>query len=129
MGLKEFIENKRVQAYTIIIASVFFLAVLFFFNPAEYEYYPPCWFKTLSGYYCPGCGGMRGIHLLLNGHFTDAFRYNPLSFIAVPFLLYFMVYYSVFLINGKRLPVIPVNKYTISIPAILLLLFWILRNL
>jgi hypothetical protein len=129
LRLKDFIENKKVRAAAVIITAAFFILVLFFVNPAVHRYYPACWFNVLTGKLCPGCGGMRATHQLLHGHFSDAFILNPLVFIAVPVIFYAIVYYSVFLIMNKTLPEIPVNKVIIVLSSIIMLFFWIFRNL
>lgn len=55
--------------------------VLYWFAPGEYRFYPRCWFYTLTGWQCPGCGGLRAAHLLLHGNIVEAFRQNPLLFV------------------------------------------------
>lgn len=45
--------------------------------------YPPCLLYTLTGLYCPACGGTRATFDLLHGDVGGAFARNP----AVPFLL------------------------------------------
>ncbi len=39
---------------------------------------PPCTFHSLTGLYCPGCGGTRSAKGLLRGDFVQAFGMNPL---------------------------------------------------
>ncbi|MGK0189091.1 MAG: hypothetical protein ACI9R3_004908 [Verrucomicrobiales bacterium] len=65
-------------------ASVLCLAALGYVytnDPSEGYGLPPCSFKALTDYHCPGCGGTRSVHALLHGRFTQAFHFNPL-FIA-----------------------------------------------
>ena len=38
----------------------------------------PCFFSTVAGFYCPGCGGTRAARALLQGHFLKALWYHPL---------------------------------------------------
>jgi hypothetical protein len=45
----------------------------------------PCPFKLLTGYPCPGCGGMRATTLLLHGHAREALEMNPLSVLVATF--------------------------------------------
>jgi hypothetical protein len=67
-----------------ILAGVFFLAVLFFFDPATTSFYPPCLFKTVLGRQCPGCGSLRAAHQLLHGNFGVAWFLNKPLLIALP---------------------------------------------
>ena len=129
MRLKDFIENKRIQIAAVVITAAFFILILFLVNPAEHHYYPACLFNVFTGKLCPGCGGMRATHQFLHGHFSDAFILNPLVFIAVPIIFYGIIYYSVFLIWNKTLPKIPANKIIVIISSIIILIFWIFRNL
>jgi len=47
----------------------------------------PCVFHELTGLYCPGCGVTRMIFALLKLDFYQAFRYNSLIFLFMPFIL------------------------------------------
>lgn len=44
-----------------------------------------CPWHALTGLNCPGCGLTRLLESLLFGDFYQAFRYNPLLFILLPF--------------------------------------------
>lgn len=43
----------------------------------------PCPFKTVTGFPCPGCGGMRALDALLRGKFGEALSINPLSCLLI----------------------------------------------
>lgn len=48
----------------------------------------PCAFHSLTGLYCPGCGGTRAVTELLYGDLRMSFQYHPLVlYTAVVFLL------------------------------------------
>lgn len=42
-----------------------------------------CFFYLLTGLYCPGCGGTRGMHALLQGHVLLSIHENPMSLFLV----------------------------------------------
>src|SRR5437016_6834346 len=63
------------------------LGLLFFFPPDHYPFYPRCLFHTLTGWQCPGCGGLRATHRLLHGDISAAFRLNPLFVLVLPVVL------------------------------------------
>lgn len=58
--------------------------ILFAFNPLRAGWFPPCPFHFLTGLYCPGCGSLRALHLLLHGQIAGAFRMNPLLLLSLP---------------------------------------------
>ena len=39
---------------------------------------PPCLFHTLTGLYCPGCGGTRAVRAFFQGKIIQSFFYHPL---------------------------------------------------
>ena len=45
-------------------------------NPSEGGAFLPCPFRTLTGWWCPGCGLTRATHHLFRGDLVQAFRYN-----------------------------------------------------
>jgi hypothetical protein len=48
-----------------------------------------CPLYALTGIYCPGCGGLRGVNDLTNGHVGQAASSNLLMVLAIPFAAYF----------------------------------------
>ena len=53
---------------------------------------PDCVFESVTGLYCPGCGGTRAVIALFRGQFIKSFVYHP----AVP---YVFIVYTVFMIK------------------------------
>lgn len=129
MSKERLLENKNFQGTAVITAAVFFIVVLFFWDPAVLNYYPPCLFESVTGLLCPGCGGMRGTHQLLHFNFQDALMLNPLVFISTPLIFYSIVYFTALLVFKKQLPKIPINSTTIAITSAIIIIFWIARNL
>jgi len=39
--------------------------------------FPPCMFRAITGFYCPGCGLTRALHALVHLDIGRAFRMNP----------------------------------------------------
>jgi len=65
-------------------AAAFVAAALFFFDPATAGFYPPCLFRSLFGFQCPGCGSLRAVHQLLHGNLGAAWALNRTVFVALP---------------------------------------------
>lgn len=128
----EFSQETTKYLKIALIALMFggFFLIYFFYNPTESSFFIPCPIYYISGFYCPGCGSQRAIHLLLHGDVIGAFRFNPLMVLTVPILIYglgitianwiyetnyrFMLFYSKLFIFGY---------FGIA------MLYWVLRNL
>jgi hypothetical protein len=75
--------------------AVVVLAALWAIDPASsHAPFPPCPFRWLTGYLCPGCGGLRATHALLHGEVAAAFALNPLYVAALPFALAFAAWHA-----------------------------------
>ena len=94
------------------------LVFLFFCNPANIESFPRCPFLVLTGYKCPGCGTLRGIHSLLNFRFLDAWHYNPLMVVSIPLII------TMLMSSKARHSVVFVRSVFVGI-----VLYWVLRNI
>jgi len=110
----------------IVLAAGAGLLLYFFIEPKDGNL-PKCIFHELTGFYCPGCGGQRSLHSLLNGNFLKAIDYNLLFILLLPLILYFMFVF----ITGKKYSTSsfiykPYFSLTIAIAVVA---FWILRNI
>ena len=103
-------------------------AYLFVFEPGKSGFFPACPFRLLTGFTCPGCGTTRAMHEILHGHFATAFMLNPLLLLAIPFLLFALLRYSVIVMRGgvprpNALPAPVIYGLFVIIVS-----FWIFRN-
>jgi hypothetical protein len=79
--------RRAAGRYGLMIAAVALAgvgALLFWFNPAEHAFYPQCFFHKVTGWHCPGCGGLRAVHQLLHGHLLAALHLNGLAVFSLP---------------------------------------------
>ena len=70
----------------IIVAGLIVIGILHhtgLFTPTD-DLVFPCFFRSATGLYCPGCGGTHAMISLVEGHLTD-------SFLAHPVILYVTV--------------------------------------
>lgn len=77
------------RSLLLVVAGLVMLVLGFIYyalDPSISDAFPRCSFLSLTGYKCPGCGGQRAVHALLNGDVAGAFRYNALLMIAVPWM-------------------------------------------
>ena len=116
------------------LLSILFLLILFSYMYVllnkQYNFFIPCFFHEITGFHCPGCGVTRMLFSLLNGNLKEAFQYNQLLFIFLPFFIFFGVYKAYNYIYCKE------DQITKKIPKvvwysviILFILFGILRNM
>lgn len=118
-------RSTVVAIWILLIAGALYL---FLFEPGRSGFFPGCPFRLLTGFTCPGCGTTRALHQILHGHFDTAFTLNPLLLLAIPFLLFALIRYSVIVMRGG----VPRPN---SLPApyiyaifFIILSFWIFRN-
>ncbi len=64
------------------------IAFLYAFDPRNPGIFPACPFLSLTGCYCPGCGTLRALHVLLRGDVASALGYNILTVLSLPFIAY-----------------------------------------
>lgn len=48
--------------------------------------FPPCMFKAITGWNCPGCGGLRMTHDILHGDVSAAVMDNVFLLVGLPLL-------------------------------------------
>jgi hypothetical protein len=106
------------------------LICLYFIKPVPGGLYPPCPFRYLTGYYCPGCGSLRAMNSLLHGRIVEALDYNPLMVISIPFIAYLCISDLNMKVKGKGF----LNRHLFSpllykIIMAMIIIFWIARNI
>lgn len=101
--------------FALLAAGAF---ILYRYYPHWRRFFPQCPFFRLLHLYCPGCGSTRAVYHLLHGDLAGCFCCNPI-------LLPSLVFAASLVIMPERAgkPII-VNTY-----IVVLVLFWILRNL
>ncbi len=123
--------RERLFALTIITTVLSALTYLRLFNPANpaTNYYPACPFFSLTGFHCPGCGTLRGLHQLTHGHLLTALDYNALMVLSLPFLAYTFVSFALIAARGRGLPKPFIQPVFVKALFVIVILFWILRNI
>jgi hypothetical protein len=75
--------RKLVKRYLVIVFLLLGYLLLHLYVGVDV----PCPFKSITGFYCPGCGLTTMCLSLLALDIPAAFAANPALFIALPFLL------------------------------------------
>ena len=98
------------------------------FDP-EKNLFPPCPFRSLTGWLCPGCGSQRAIHQVLHGNFGAAIKLNLLF---IPGLVYALTGYvseSFFPVSWPYVRRTFYGMKAAYVSLFVIVVFWIARNL
>lgn len=126
-GLLIFKEKKKFLWLMSVLLGVAF--IYFILDPSN-GLFPQCPFYWLTGYKCPGCGSQRAIHELLHLHFGNALKQNALLVISIPYIM--TGFFFDFTNLGELWPrarKILFGPSTIKIIAVVVIAWWIIRNL
>ncbi len=122
--------KKRLVGVGLFWALVGCVGLVLLLRPAGAGFGLPCVIHSLTGLYCPGCGASRALASLLRLDFYQAFRWNPLLVVLLPFALFYLVWGSISWVRRGR------NTLDDRIPTkllwalvVLLLVYFVLRNL
>ncbi len=117
---------RVIKAYIVIIV----IFISYFFINKYTGFGIPCPFNKLTGLLCPGCGVTRCLFSILQLHFREAFNYNPLVFIYLPFIIAYILYKDYLYVYNKK------DKILVKIPSIftyilliITIAFGIIRNI
>lgn len=72
------LEDELFYIGLIFLVAGIVLWVLFHFLLEKYLPTVPCFFSSVLGVYCPGCGGTRAVIALTQGRLFQSFWYHPL---------------------------------------------------
>lgn len=111
------------------LVGIFLVWLYFNINPSGQSFFPKCPFHSITGYHCPGCGSQRALHDFLHGNIIEGFKHNFLIGLGILIFLYkgFLLIRSHFY-PQKSSNLLYYSK-TPWIFLILILSFWVLRNL
>ncbi|TPG32299.1 DUF2752 domain-containing protein [Mycolicibacterium hodleri] len=84
--------------------------------------FPACPFRLLTGWNCPGCGGLRMTHDLLHGDITAAVVDNVFLLVGLPSLMLWLILRW----RGGR-PLMP--KSAMAVVVVAVLTWTVVRNL
>jgi len=89
-----------------------------------------CPLYALTGLYCPGCGGLRGVNDLTNGHVGQAASSNLLLVLALPFAALVFVRWVFGAWSGREVRAVPALPRALTYGLVVLAaLFTVVRNL
>ena len=123
--MKTKINKEKIKKSKKISLIIIILLTTYLYLNKRFSFYIPCIFHKITHLYCPGCGITRMIMSIFKLNFYQAFRYNPLLFIMMPFLISYETIYYINWIHDKNYTI---PKKIWYILLIITILFTILRN-
>ena len=113
-------KRKLIITLIFLVLLIIYLLLGNFFN-----IYIDCPIKSITNFYCPGCGITRMFYSILILDFYRAFRYNPLLFIMLPIFVFFIINSIV----TKKEPLYnKIPKQILYTFIFILIIYGILRN-
>jgi len=97
-------------------------------DPNEEGRYPLCPLKSMTGWDCPGCGGLRCVHALVSGDVRTAVDQNLLAAIAVPLVGLVLVFLAVAPESLRRRISWRPGRMLVWFVVLVALVFTVLRN-
>lgn len=82
-------EIKIVKKNLLIFLVLLIALLVYLLIGSRFNIFIPCPIHEITNLYCPGCGVTRMLLAIINGDFYQAFRYNPLLFCLIPFLIFY----------------------------------------
>jgi len=97
-------------------------------DPNIEGHYPTCPWLALTGTFCPGCGSLRAIHALAHAELGVAMARNPLTVIAVGWLVLWFGLWTWRRLTGRvRTTMAP--AWLLHGILVVILGYWVLRNI
>ena len=123
-------DYNRLKKVIKINTGMFLLFILYYLFNHYTGIYIPCIFYTITGLRCPGCGITHCLFELVHFHFKEAFNYNQLVFIYLPFIVCYYFYKTyLYLYHRKDQILVKIPNYLRIGILVLTILFGILRNI
>jgi hypothetical protein len=98
-------------------------------DPNEPGHYPTCPFLALTGWSCPGCGGLRAAHALAHGDLAAAAGLNLLFVLALPLVVVLWLRWVRARARGDDEPFAPMSTRLWVVALAVAAGFGVVRNL
>ena len=124
--MKIILNKEKIKKSIKLTIILLFSLITFLYLNYNFSFFIPCIFHELTGFLCPGCGITRMFISIIILDFYQAFRYNPLVFVLLPF---FLIYGTIYYINWIQDKKFHINKKIWYFLLIIAIIFMILRNI
>ena len=138
-GITESLSDKHSHPFTeitggrLLSAALYFIVLIILISFLDISLPPnlvgQCLLRSLTGFYCPGCGGTTAVRDILHGRPFKSFCDNP----AVLYTLYLLWLYTASFIVSKvscgRFSAVKVRPWHFYVLVALILISWIIKNI
>ncbi|GAA1398973.1 DUF2752 domain-containing protein [Kitasatospora putterlickiae] len=98
-------------------------------DPNVPGHYPDCPFLAATGWWCPGCGGLRCVHALAHGDLSAALHDNAVAVLLFAVLGVFWARRLWAAVRGRPGPGLALGARRWVLVGLLVLVFTVVRNL
>lgn len=113
----------------ILLVAILFLSIIHIFQINYHFFSLPCLFYKITGLYCPGCGGTRSVHALMDGHLISSIKYNPIVLYGVFIYLWYMISNTIEYVSKHKIKIgMKYHDIYLWIGLAILILFCLIRN-
>lgn len=118
----------KIMCVTNIVGLMAGLGYLWLVDSVLPENMDVCMFHSITGLYCPGCGGTRAFQALFSGHVLKAFYYHPAGMYGIFLYVIYFVSQAIARISKGKVKGISFRPVYLYIMLGLILLNFIVRN-
>lgn len=98
-------------------------------DPHEHGSWGFCPSKALTGWDCPGCGGLRAVNDLTHGEVVQAWHSNALFVSLIPVVVLVWIGWVVFAATGRRPAVaVSLGRLALVVLPVVAIAFAVVRN-
>lgn len=89
----------------------------------------PCFFKEVTGFYCPACGGTRAVKALLHLDIWQAFCSNPTVVYGAVMILWCLIWNILRIVSGKTIRFMKPGLWMLVAGVVLFFGYAVIRNI
>jgi len=127
--VKQITKYKNLLVFLIVLLTTSFIALFYFWNPANNIIFPKCLFYSATNLYCPGCGSQRAIHQLLHGNLLTGLKFNYLIGFLVVVLAYQCYVFVAIRYFHRTIKNLLHKPIATKLILVVVILFWVFRNI
>lgn len=113
----------------IMVLMILSVSIVRILSLDVFHLFPDCMFWSLTGYYCPGCGGTRAVRALLQLDFLKSFLYHPLVLYSAIVIGGFWMTKTVELLSKGRYKNVRLRPLYFYIAIAIVLVQWLAKNM